>query len=96
MPRVTLTKGARRDARDARFWLRDREPKTVEGFRLRLEEARETLSEFPRAGQEYLAGTRRLPLTPYPYYLVYQIFPDRISILAVAHSSRQEGYWRER
>jgi plasmid stabilization system protein ParE len=96
MPRVTLTAAARREARGARLWLKEREPKTVEGFRNRLESARRTLSDFPLAGHESADGTRRLQLTPYPYYLVYRVLRDRVSVIAVAHSRQDEGFWLNR
>jgi hypothetical protein len=32
----------------------------------------------------------------HPYLVVYAILPDQIVVLAVAHTSRKPGYWRER
>ncbi len=31
-----------------------------------------------------------------PYLVVYAILPEQIVILAIAHTSKQPGYWRER
>jgi plasmid stabilization system protein ParE len=64
MAKVIFTRAAIREARDARLWLKDRQPKTVEEFKIRLREARETLGEFPRAGRTHLHGTRQLPRSP--------------------------------
>jgi len=39
---------------------------------------------------------RRAQVHQFPYHLVYLTTPTAIRILAVAHDSRQAGYWRER
>ena len=39
---------------------------------------------------------RRAPVHQFPYRIVYLLTPTGIRILAVAHDSRQPGYWRER
>ena len=96
MPRVTLTQQARIEARDARLWLKDRQPRTVEGFRRRVEDARRMLADFPLAGRAEIGETRRLPLDPYPYSLVYRTLPDRVSVIAVPHNKQDRRYWLDR
>lgn len=96
MARVTFTRQARVEARDARLWLKDRQPRTVEGFRRRVEDARGLLGDFPMAGRAERGGTRRLTLDPYPYSLVYRILPDRVSVIAVPHHRQDGPYWIER
>ena len=32
----------------------------------------------------------------FPYYLVYVVQPDRVSIIAVAFAGRAPGYWQGR
>jgi toxin ParE1/3/4 len=40
---------------------------------------------------------RRRLLTPrFPYLIIYEIQPDLIQVLAVAHGSRLPDYWSER
>jgi plasmid stabilization system protein ParE len=95
MARVTFTLEARVEARDARLWLKDRQPQTVEGFRARLRDARTLLEQFPEAGRPDVHGTRRLDLSPYPYSLIYRVRADRVSIIAVPHD-RQQRYWSSR
>lgn len=96
MARVLFTPEAQDEARDARLWLRVRQPTTVQGFRDRLARARAELRRFPEAGPEYLVGTRRLELSPYPYYLVYRVEGDVVAVIAVPHTSQGEAYWRGR
>ncbi len=96
MAKVVFTRVAVREARDARLWLQEREPKTVEEFRLRLRAARVTLEEFPAAGSLHLFDTRRYLLSPYPYYIVYRTDGELVTILAVPHAKQRPGYWRDR
>jgi hypothetical protein len=39
---------------------------------------------------------RAAPLHRFPYALIYEDFPDRVWIAAVAHYSRRPGYWSHR
>jgi toxin ParE1/3/4 len=41
-------------------------------------------------------STRRYLLARFPYCLVYKMIGDVIWIVAVAHTSRRPGYWKER
>jgi hypothetical protein len=46
-------------------------------------------SLFPRYDEEH----RFAMLVRFPYSLVYQSLPDRVQVIAVAHSRRRPGYW---
>ena len=48
---------------------------------------------------ETFAGSReirRLLLRRFPYMVIYEVFPDEVMVLAVAHVSRRPHYWIER
>lgn len=96
MARVFFIPEAQDEASDARLWLRERQPRTVQCFRDRLMRARAELRRFPEAGPTYMFGTRRLELAPYPYYLVYRVEGEMVVVIAVPHTSQAEGYWRSR
>jgi hypothetical protein len=32
----------------------------------------------------------------HPYLVVYAVLPDQLVVLAIAHTSKKPGYWRER
>ena len=44
------------------------------------------------AGRE----VRRAFMHKFPYAVLYTIEPDHVLVVAVAHYSREPGYWRER
>ena len=39
---------------------------------------------------------RRLNLKVFPFYVAYVVEGDLVWVLAIAHSHRRPGYWRER
>lgn len=45
----------------------------------------------PIAGQE----VRRADVLRHPYCVVYSIHADHLLVVAIAHTSRQPGYWGE-
>lgn len=54
------------------------------------------LSDFPDAWPRDDDGVRRCPVAGFPYWLVYVRTAEQVSIVAIVHSSREPGYWRER
>ena len=39
---------------------------------------------------------RRCILRRFPYAVIFEVLSEEILVLAVAHTSRQPGYWRDR
>lgn len=39
---------------------------------------------------------RRCRLRKFPYRVIYELTPNDLRVLAIAHGSRQPGYWVER
>jgi toxin ParE1/3/4 len=56
----------------------------------------EDVALAPRRWPVYLHGTRRIVMQRFPFSVIYLNDPDVIRIIAVAHSKRRPGYWRDR
>jgi plasmid stabilization system protein ParE len=41
-------------------------------------------------------ASRQLSVRGFPYVVVYQVRPDDVYVVAVAHTSRRPGYWKNR
>lgn len=54
------------------------------------------LRRDPLIGSPIEDGERKYVLQGYPYNLIYRVDENTIVILAVAHHSREYGYWRKR
>ena len=65
-------------------------------FEAEVEDAIATMEENPELYTESEDGIRRCLVSRFPYVLMYSIESDYILILAVMHTSRRPGYWRNR
>ena len=63
-----------------------------------VREAVRLVTENPDAWQasEYGRDVRRFVMDRFPFTIVYTEFADEILIIAIAHASREPGYWRTR
>lgn len=57
---------------------------------------RRLVGEYPYAWPELEPGVRRVVLRRFPYALIYVVVQTEVRVFAVAHHSREPGYWRGR
>lgn len=72
------------------------EPGLGTRFAMAVEEATARALAFPLAGGFASKNTRRVFLKGFPFAVVYRADADGITIFALAHHSRQPGYWKAR
>lgn len=65
-----------------------------------IDDALGQILEVPRAGSPIANGKglaiRRVLVRRFPYAIIYEDQPDAIRVLAIAHTSRRQGYWMSR
>ena len=61
-----------------------------------VEQVVNRIAAFPEQGSPFLGGTRRVVLRRFPFSVVYLQEAERVLVVAVAHTSRRPGYWRDR
>jgi plasmid stabilization system protein ParE len=54
------------------------------------------IAQAPQRWPKYLHGTRRFVMRRFPFSVVYLDDPEFVTIVAVAHSKRRPGYWKDR
>lgn len=59
------------------------------------------IRRFPRSAPRWPRlrapfEVRRAVLRKAPYLVVYTLLPDQIVVVAIAHTRKEPGYWRER
>ena len=64
----------------------------VREFRSLIEEIINMPERFPPACR----GARQARMKQYPYYVIYDVSPEEITIIAIAHVKRRPRYWLER
>ena len=65
-------------------------------FIAEFERALNFLSKNPELGAIWRGTARRFPLRRFPYNIVYQIKPEEIRVIALAHQRRRPSYWKNR
>ena len=87
---------ALREMQDAAQAYEDERPGLGDRFLNAADDTIDLLSRFPSSGRDIGDGVRYHPLKRYPYSAVYELHPDVIRVVAVAHHRRAPGYWRGR
>ena len=88
---------AQRELLDATQWyLSNGGSAVAEQFEWAVQRALRLLAFMPRLGRPSYPGVRVWHLKGFPYTLVYRASGDTIVVLAVAHQSREPGYWARR
>jgi plasmid stabilization system protein ParE len=98
MPRRTYSfhKLAETDFEEAVAWYAANDVALAERFAAEIARLISIACEFPMLGSPSIRGTRRLAARKLPHVLVYRLTGDGILVLAVAHTSRDPKYWRNR
>jgi len=83
---------------DAAFdWYLQRSEEAARDFDAEVDRAIQLIIESPQRWPMGPYGTRRFLLRRFPFFLIYrERSPREIQIVAVAHTSRRPGYWRQR
>ena len=89
------------DARDAFDWYAERSRRTAEQFADLFEEAAVDIVRNPRSfallEEEGLEGEfRRFIMKKFKFSIIYHVAAERLIVVAVAHPSRDPGYWLHR
>ena len=96
--RVKFHPGARADLREGRKWYASKSPLAAIAFAEAIESAVNAILEAPeRYAQSTERGAREYVLPRrFPYTVVYRVIEPNVVIVAVAHHSREPGYWHSR
>ena len=78
------------------WYLAEGGPAPAERFEYEVHRALRLLALMPGLGTPAYRGTRIWPVRDFPYTLVYRIKSGDIGVIAVAHQSREPGYWHGR
>lgn len=94
---VSVSPAAQQELIDGALFYAERADRELGlAFIAEFEHARELLSTNPEIGAQWRGSTRRLPLRRFPYNLVYQIRPQEVWVVALAHQRRRPVYWTGR
>ncbi len=81
---------------DAGFYYAQKEPGLDLRFIVSVEQAIERILQDPLRYRAVDEDVRRCLTRVFPYAIIYTIEDDFVLIVAVAHLSREPGYWKQR
>ena len=84
------------DMTEAALFYEDRQAGLGERLLNAIEEAFEVISTHPTLWRADERGRRKYRIKRFPYLMIYKVTSQTIVILAIAHTSRKPGYWKER
>jgi plasmid stabilization system protein ParE len=84
------------DYRHAYRWYEERSARAAQRFETEVENILNRISNEPELFPKYDATNRFAVVRRFPYSVVYRPLDDCLYVIAVAHSSRSPGYWRDR
>jgi toxin ParE1/3/4 len=98
---LRLDDEAAQELEEATIWYEARRANLGKDFLAAVRAACARIAENPRAWSFARDvppdfGVRKCVLRRFPYSVVYIELDDEIRVLAIAHGSRQPGFWRHR
>ncbi len=77
-------------------WYRQRDMRVAERLLEQIEYAVGAIRQQPDVWPAYSYGTSRYLLRGFPFLVVYRCVRTKVQVIALAHTSRRPGYWRDR
>lgn len=98
---IRFVRSAEAELYEIRDWYEGRETGVGERFLTEVSERLQRIDEDPdRLPQEETnpssRDVRRYLLHRFPHRIIYELTADEVRVLAIAHGSRQPGYWSAR
>lgn len=89
------------EAAESALWYEGRQPGLGGAFLAMLEETYRRIEErpfqFPVVELDLpRESIRRAAMTKFPFQVIYEVVADEAVVIAVAHNSREPGYWTGR
>ena len=96
MKPVRISREAERELHQSIDYYDQRRQGLGERFASAVQSAIAAIQRDPLRHSPQKDGTRHYLLRTFPYKIQYLDLPDEIWIVAVAHTSREPGYWQDR
>ncbi len=96
MKKAKFHEGARRDYLESLGFYLQHSLQAAQNFQEEYRGTRNRIGQFPGMGTPDEKGTRRFTFPSFPFSLIYLEEEEQLFLIAVAHHSRTQGYWKDR
>jgi plasmid stabilization system protein ParE len=96
MDKLRIHDDARAEYIESYVWYHERGSHIAEAFEREVEHALEALQESPDRWSVYVGMWRRILLRRFPFGIVYGALDNQIVVVAIMHTRRKPGYWKNR
>ena len=94
--KIRYLPGALQDFDEAIAYYQERSPRAAQNLMQAIRTGERLIRDFPELAPSLGRRLRVLPVSRFPYSLVYFLGGNEIVMVAVAHQSRRPGYWKGR
>lgn len=96
MDKPVIHEDAQAEYVESFVWYHERGNHIAEAFEREVEHALGALQETPDRWPVYAGTWRRILLRRFPFGIVYGVMDDQIVVIAIMHTRRKPGYWKNR
>ncbi|MBX3421788.1 MAG: type II toxin-antitoxin system RelE/ParE family toxin [Pirellulaceae bacterium] len=96
MSRIRLCSAAEVDFTNALCWYAERNPNIASYFETEFDSALKEIAHSPDRFPKCDNRHRFVLMRRFPYQIIYRTNSSDVTIIAVAHTSREPGYWADR
>jgi plasmid stabilization system protein ParE len=87
---------ARAEFRQARRWYRDQSEGATRRFALEVKSAISAIRQSPDLFPRWDKTFRYYLLNRFPFFIAYRYTEEQVTVVAIRHTSRDEGAWTDR
>ncbi len=96
MDKPVIHDDARTEYIESYAWYHERGSHIAEAFEREIEHALEALQKAPNRWPVYVGTWRRILVRRFPFGIVYGFIDKQIVVIAIMHTKRKPGYWKNR
>ncbi|MEZ6101394.1 MAG: type II toxin-antitoxin system RelE/ParE family toxin [Pirellulaceae bacterium] len=93
---VRVCSAAEAEFTDALCWYAERSPDVALNFDSEFDAVLAKIAESPDRYPVCDDRHRYVLMRRFPYQVIYRTIADTVTVIAVAHTSREPGYWTDR
>jgi toxin ParE1/3/4 len=94
--RIRYRPEAVEELQEAERWYRARHDQAADRWLEAAGQTIEAIAESPEMWAQDRQGIREVRVHHFPYAVAYRVHADFVEIVAIAHTKRRRGYWRNR